>query len=304
MPYHVGCASACEPTRARGLVIVSVSHTLSGMSLRGVAQQTLSIIHDGGYVNGQGSRVELGADVAAAIAGTRLSTPSELARLLDAGAGAGARPSFEVTNELTQAAARRMTQDEGCEDVLLLNFASAKNPGGGFLTGAKAQEEDLARASALHPCLLAAPEYYEINRACDHLVYTDHMIASPRVPFFRVEARELLERPFLATVITAPAPNALALERAWPRELAGLDYEAVLRRRAGMVLALAEQLGSRQLVLGAWGCGVFRNDPVLVADAFGRWLEHPRFAGAFDRVVFAVWGRVAANLEAFERRFG
>lgn len=289
------------------LVSVGVFHTLSGMSMRDVAQRTLTILREGGYQSPSGTHVELADEIAAAIAGTRLYTPGQLARLLDAPASApagGQAIRYEVTSELTQEAARRMTLDEGCDDVLLLNFASAKNPGGGFLTGAKAQEEDLARASALHPCLLAAPAYYERNRACDHLVYTDHMIASPRVPFFRVEAKSLLERPFVATVITAPAPNALALERAWPDELAGLDYEAVLRRRAGMVLALAEALGSRQLVLGAWGCGVFRNDPELVADAFGRWLEHPRFAGAFDRVVFAIWGRVEANRSAFERRFG
>ena len=263
----------------------------------------MTIIREGGYLAADGSRIEIAAEVAAAVAGTRLFTPEQLARLLCVPGGAGVHPAFEVTDELSQEAARRMAIDEGHENVLLLNFASAKIAGGGFLAGAKAQEEDLARASALYSCLLPASEYYSRNRSCGHLVYTDHMIASPRVPFFRVEARTLLERPFLATVITAPAPNALACERVWPHELAGLDYEAVLRRRAGMVLALAQELGCRQLVLGAWGCGVFRNDPKLVADAFGRWLEHPRFAGAFDRVVFAIWGRIGANRAAFERRF-
>ncbi|MFV8753453.1 TIGR02452 family protein [Nannocystaceae bacterium ST9] len=274
------------------------------MSLRGVAQQTLEILEQGGYSASDGSFVELAADVEAAVAGTLLYTPRQLDALLRGREGGGARARIEVTGELTQEAARRLIHDEGCEDLVLLNFASAKNAGGGFINGAKAQEEDLARASALYPCLLEAREYYEANRNCDHLVYTDHMIWSPAVPFFRVHPRELLDRPFLASVITAPAPNALALEREWPAELSGLDYEHVLRQRAGKLLALAEERGHRTLLLGAWGCGVFRNDPELVADAFGRWLEGSRFAGSFDRVVFAVWDRKGTNTEAFVRRLG
>ncbi len=276
------------------------------MSLRGVAQQTLEILERGGYPASDGSFVDLAAAIAAAVDGTLLYTPRELDVLLAAGPSAreGVRaPIIEVTGELTQAAAQRLTLDEGCERIMLLNFASAKNAGGGFISGAKAQEEDLARASALYPCLLATRGYYEANRACGHLVYTDHMIWSPEVPFFRIDAHELLDRPFLASVITAPAPNAGALGREWPAELAGLDYADLLRKRAGLLLALAEDRGHRTVLLGAWGCGVFRNDPELVADAFGRWLESPRFAGSFDRVVFAVWDRGHTNTEAFARRF-
>lgn len=274
------------------------------MSLRGVAQQTLEIIERGGYAASDGTFVELAADIEAAIAGTLLYSPRQLESLLVGGEGAGAPPIIEVTGELTQEAARRLVLDEGCEDLVLLNFASAKNAGGGFINGAKAQEEDLARASALYPCMLEARGYYEANRSCGHLVYTDHMIWSPEVPFFRVHARELLDQPFLASVITAPAPNAGALGREWPDELSGVSYEDALRKRAGKLLALAEERGHRTLLLGAWGCGVFRNDPELVADAFGRWLEASRFAGSFDRVVFAVWDRKDVNTEAFRRRFG
>jgi uncharacterized protein (TIGR02452 family) len=273
------------------------------MSLRGVAQQTLEIIERGGYAASDGTFVDLAADIEAAIAGTLLYTPRQLDTLLTGREGAGARARIEVTDELTQEAGRRLVLDEGCDDLMLLNFASAKNAGGGFINGAKAQEEDLARASALYPCMLEARCYYDANRNCDHLVYTDHMIWSPAVPFFRVHPRELLDQPFLASVITAPAPNALALEREWPEELSGITYEEALRKRAGKLLALAEERGHRTLLLGAWGCGVFRNDPEQVADAFGRWLEGPRFAGSFDRVVFAVWDRSGFNTQAFERRF-
>ncbi|MBL8743365.1 MAG: TIGR02452 family protein, partial [Myxococcales bacterium] len=43
------------------------------------------------------------------------------------------------------------------------------------------------------------------------------------------------------------------------------------------------------LVLGAWGCGVFGNDPAMAADSFGTWLESSRFRASFARVVFAVY---------------
>ncbi len=276
------------------------------MSLKGVAMQTLEIIERGRYVAESGEVVEIGEAVRAAIEDTRLYTPTELRSLLKRGGSADAGPGpieIEVTGEKTQEAARRLVLDEGRDDVALLNFASARNPGGGFINGAKAQEEDLARASALYPCLLEAREYYDANREVGHLVYTDHMIWSPKVPFFRIEARDRLEKPFSASVITAPAPNGGALERPWPHELPG-NYEDALRKRAGMVLALAEAEQHRTLVLGAWGCGVFRNDPELVADAFGRHLESERFSSSFSKVVFAVWdGSRVGNRAAFERRF-
>lgn len=62
----------------------------------------------------------------------------------------------------------------------------------------------------------------------------------------------------------------------------------------------------RRLVLGAWGCGVFRNDPAQVAGAF-RTLLGPggRFAGAFERVAFGILDRTpgATVRAAFERAF-
>lgn len=276
------------------------------MSLKGIAKQTLEIIEQGGYEAPGGGWVELGSAATEAVTQTETFTPDQLRRLLaqraDEAAASEAQAAIEVTGESTQAAARRLVQDEGVERLVLLNFASAKNAGGGFINGAKAQEEDLARCSALYPCLRAAPMYYEANRTPGvDALYTDHMIYSPSVPFFRVHSRELIDRPFMASVITAPAPNA-GVHRT--RGRGGLrSLEPALRRRAGYVLALAEARGHRQLLLGAWGCGVFRNDPHMVADAFGEWLESERFAGSFDAVCFAILDRGGATRAAFEGRF-
>lgn len=271
------------------------------MSLVRVARETLAIVERGGYARADGTWIDLRAAIDEAVAGTRLYTPEQLDHLLD---GPRREPAFEhaileVTGETTQVAARRLVLEEGGDDLVLLNFASAKTPGGGFLDGAKAQEEDLARASALHACLVGQPDYYVANRACGHAVYTDHLIWSPRVPFFRVDAAGLLDQPFHASVITCPAPNARALKRDWDPT----QYEAVLHRRAGKLLAAARERGHRWLLLGSWGCGAFRNDPRVVADVFAEWLMGPCFTGEFERIVFAVWDGRGVNLPAFQRRF-
>jgi uncharacterized protein (TIGR02452 family) len=266
------------------------------MSLREIAVETRRIVEEGAYRAPSGVLVSIRDQVAAAVAGTRLVRPDDA---LPAPARTASRTLIEVTGEKTGDAARRLAALGS--DIALLNFASAKNPGGGFVTGAKAQEEDLARCSALYACLVKKREYYDANRAWPDLLYSDHVIYSPRVPFFRDDALELLEVPFLASVITAPAPNAGEELRRDPG--AGARIEAALRRRAHRVLAIATNQGHSVLVLGAWGCGVFRNDPRLVADAFAEALA--AHAGAFGRVVFAVWERSGngPNLRAFRERF-
>lgn len=277
------------------------------MSLKGIAKQTLAILEAGEYQAPSGVRVVIRAEIDEAVAGTELFEPSQH---LEAAAGAGADsprlPRLEVTDETTQIAAHRLTIDEGVGHLVLLNFASARNAGGGFINGARAQEEDVTRCSALYSCLTKASvrPYYDRNRDESSLLYTDHVIYSPAVPFFRTRSRNLIERPFRASVITAPAPNAGQVLRrdrtARPR------IEKALRRRAGRILAVARARGHRILLLGAWGCGVFRNDPHMVADAFGRWFESERFAGAFERVVFAIRDKTkdASVRRAFMVRFG
>jgi uncharacterized protein (TIGR02452 family) len=245
--------------------------------------------------------VELRGAVEAAVRGTVLYRPEALDHML-----AAARPRLpappprvEVTGETTAEAGRRLAQTEGVARVVALNFASAKNPGGGFLGGAKAQEEDLARCSALYPCLCAQPDYYRANRAHGSVLYTDHVIYSPEVPFFRDERLDLLEEPFLLSMITAPAPNAAAA--AQQGLSIGAEITATLERRARKVLAVAAAHEHRCLVLGAWGCGVFANDAAEVARTFAEALADERLRGAFERVVFAVYDRGGEKRAAFVR---
>lgn len=269
------------------------------MSLAGVAKETLEIVERGEYTCPSGQLVSIRASVDAALRGTVLYRPEDLATLA-APPGGGPPPRIEVWADTTAGAARRLAEAGA---VAALDFASAKNPGGGFTGGAKAQEEDVCRGSALYPCLLTQRAYYDENRACGTMLYTDHIIYSPAVPFFRDDRNDLLEQPYACSVITAPAPNAGEELRRRPD--ARRDITRTLERRTAMVLEVAALHGERNLILGAWGCGVFRNDPDEVARIFAETLAQPRFAGAFDRIVHAVWsrGEDSPNQLAFRRHF-
>ncbi|MEV4351319.1 TIGR02452 family protein [Actinoplanes sp. NPDC049596] len=250
--------------------------------LRAIAQETVSIVERGSYPG-----VSIADQVARAKAGTRLYGPTDA--LPAAKASTVAAPRIEVTGESSLQATRRLGGDVAC-----LVFASARNPGGGFLNGAQAQEESLARGSALYACLREAPEFYAHHRAHTELTYTDRIIYSPAVPVFRDDKGQLLGEPYAVSFLTAAAPNAGAIARNQPALLPGIP--AVLERRAARVLAVAAAHGHRRLVLGAWGCGVFANDPAVVASAFKVALQDGPW---FDEVVFAVLGDRTAFTAAF-----
>ncbi|MFB7464825.1 TIGR02452 family protein [Streptomyces sp. NPDC056224] len=272
--------------------------------LREIARENAEILAAGGYRTRSGRQVALAAALAEAKAGTRIYGPNRVipGEMIARGDGG---TTVEVTGESSTVAARRLVAagprpDPEGAGVAVLNFASARNPGGGYVRGAKAQEEALCRASALYETLLEAPEYYEVHRAERSTFYTDRVIHSPGVPVFRDDRGALLENPFRVGFLTSPAPNAGTIRRQEPERAA--EIPEALVRRAGLVLEVAALHGYRGLVLGAWGCGVFRNDPAEVAEAF-RGLLAGRFAGVFDRVVFGILDRDPRTREAFERAF-
>ncbi|WP_127501099.1 TIGR02452 family protein [Actinoplanes solisilvae] len=241
--------------------------------LRAIARETVEIASRGGY-----GAVDIADDVSRAVRGTRLYRPDEA---VAAPPVAPVAAALEVTGESTLAAARRLGGDVAC-----LVFASARNPGGGFLNGAQAQEESVARSSALYPCLRAAGEFYAYHRAHESLAYSDRVIYSPSVPVIRDDKGALLDSPYPVSFLTAAAPNRSAIARNQPSSLP--EVPGVLARRASRILAIAAAHGHRRLVLGAWGCGVFGNDPIVVADAFAAALRANPW---FDQVVFAILDR-------------
>ncbi len=101
-----------------------------------------------------------------------------------------------------------------------------------------------------------------------------------------------------------PAANAGAM-RPGSAELGRV--EQVMEHRIRCVFALAASNACRGLILGAWGCGVFRNDPDMIARLFAAALSgKSSWRSCFERIVFAVFDPMpdAPNRSAFEKHFG
>ncbi|MEU3074963.1 TIGR02452 family protein [Streptomyces laurentii] len=268
--------------------------------LRNLARETEEIVAAGRYTAPDGRTVDLAGPLAEALAGTRLYGPEPVAVT----PGTDRTTVLQVTGESSLAAARRLTEADPAAPVAVLNFASARNPGGGYLNGAQAQEEALCRCSALYTTLLRAPAYYDHHRAERDAFYTDRVILSPGVPVFRDDRGTLLAEPFTVGFLTSPAPNAGVIRRRTPEQAGRVP--AALAGRAARVLETAAAHGYRRLVLGAWGCGVFGNDPADVAHAFrGLLTGSGRFARHFDEIVFGILDRTRerTTFEAFRQAF-
>lgn len=217
-----------------------------------------------------------------------LITPADGGKILEKYSQRAAcrQPATRAENISTVEAIRILSQ-EGKTDIGVLNFASAKNPGGGFLNGAIAQEESLAVSGTLYPTLTAHEEYYTENRKHKSMMYLDYGIYSPEVLFFRDESFRLTQTPVKASVLTLPAVNMgqVLLKGEDPEEA-----KRVMRRRMKLALGIFAEQRAKHLVLGAYGCGVFRNDPGQVA-AWWRELLEEGMGQYFDSIFHAVLDR-------------
>ena len=257
-----------------------------------LAAETDNIVIARGY--DAATWVDLGETLERAQHGTHLHAPGD--ELLNSATAPTDRAGrIEVTAESTLEATARLSR-EGADVIACLNFASAKHPGGGYRGGSQAQEESLARSSGLVSCLEAVSGFYDVHQRQHDPVYSDRVVCSPAVPVFRTDDGNLLDRPYPVTFLTCAAPNAGALRDRGRHE----DLQRVLVSRARRVLSAAVLHGHSRIVLGAWGCGVFRNDPAVVAAAFAELLR-VEFGRAFDLVTFAVFDQMpgAPVLDAF-----
>ena len=204
------------------------------------------------------------------------------------------------------------SSEEPRRRVGVLNFASAKNPGGGFLSGAQAQEESIARSSTLYPSLTSSTGrkfYGPHNKDPKGGYYSHAMIFSPDVTVFRRDSGELIG-PMEIDVVTSAAVNAGVARRTLHGQVAGEAEEVkigkAMKERMGRILFLFEKHGIKDVVLGSFGTGVFQNKVSLVAAVWAELLTAPgsRFANSFDRVKFAILGRstFVEFKDAFEER--
>lgn len=215
---------------------------------------------------------------------------------------------IEVAFETSIHACQRVKASIGDEELMCLNFASAKKPGGGFLNGAIAQEESLARSSALFMSLNsrhATPMYSHNKHYSEKYggLYSHTMIYSPDVPVFKNDKGDCVP-PYTISFITSPAVNISMKEisvvsgnsgkseknrrtKTIPRSFTDDEVNKTRNDRAEYILLIAAIHNVKHLILGAWGCGVFQNPPDEVAECFSRLLLG-KFSGVFKSVTFAI----------------
>ena len=219
--------------------------------------------------------------------------------------------SSKRTLEAASAYARTMR-------TCVLNFASASNPGGGVVNGSSAQEEALCRCSTLYFNLNTNAMwngFYSPHRAMRDPIHNDDAIWTPRVVVFKSDTEFPAPLPesewYEVDVISCAAPNL----REHPSNsmnsgdgdrcirLAPDELRTIHERRLGRILDIAAANGEETIVLGAFGCGAFRNDPVSVAAAAASVV--PRYLTRFKVIEFAVYCRPGdtRNLDAFRRAF-
>ena len=257
---------------------------------RRLGQEAVRFIEQGWYPAPDGRRVSWADAVEKARSGT-VSLPPE-ARLPSPPATADEVTAMEIANETSLGAARRLVAS-GLRP-LVLNMANGVRPGGGFLHGARAQEEALCRSSALYATLVDDPMYAAHARR-PLPDSTDWAILSPDVPVFRDDDGAPLGEPWRASFVTCAAPYAPRVGQPASGDLLEARIERLLR--------IARGYGYTALVLGAWGCGAFANDPDRTARDVRRHLED--HADAFEHVVFAItdWSSERRFLGPFAAAF-
>lgn len=163
------------------------------------------------------------------------------------------------------------------DGIAVLNFASYKNPGGRFIDGSSAQEESLCHRSNLYNILIATSrliDYYKWNS--EHLnraLYKNRALYIPNVIF---------DERYKADVITCAAPNFTAAAKY--QKVSRKENNEVLKDRITFLMSIIASQDVNTVILGAWGCGVFGQDPKTVAEMFK---EELKIHGV-KNVVFAI----------------
>lgn len=266
-----------------------------------IGQETLDIIKVGVYKVGNTS-VHISDQVEASISKAQVFTEKDLSNLNHCNKLQKNPQILEVTHEHAISACRRIRGEDPDGKIGCLNFASAKNVCGGMLKGSLAQEESLGYCTTLYPTLERfQSEYYDENRKDPKRgLYNDTLIVSPDVLVIRDDVSyELIEDPFPVTFISSPAVNkghALTF-----KEVSETLVQTTMERRIFNVLKVALQYNIEYLVLGAWGCGVFKNEPKEIANMFRKCIskKDTPFCNQFTKLVFAI-GSDKVKYEVFQ----
>jgi uncharacterized protein (TIGR02452 family) len=152
----------------------------------------------------------------------------------------------------------------------VLNMASPKRPGGGVANGARAQEECLFRCSNL--CDVITTEHYPLDKT--ECLYT------PRSIFFKDSNYDIMDS-IESDVMTIAAFNL-------SNEIVTDSYIEDTKNKIRLMCSIPSKSNVKNLILGAWGCGVFNNDPITISTLFKQVLIDEGYATLYNKVIFAI----------------
>ncbi|MCD8204529.1 MAG: TIGR02452 family protein [Coprobacillus sp.] len=264
--------------------------------------ETLSICSDGKYTK-EGKTISLG------ISKKEMETavvflPEDLKLLSPLKSENSPNCVYSCENKDCLVLAKEELDKNPGSDVLVLNLAGYKRPGGGSRDGGTGQEEDLTRRSSLLVSLDSdrARKYYDYNNRLGSDLGSDGIILSPKVVVFRDNKEELLDEPYNIAILSCAAP----MVRLGYSGLSEPEYEDMLLGRIKGILKVASIYGYKHLVLGAFGCGVYGNDAKVVSKLFKIALSD-KSLNTFESVSFAVLCKdedTDYNFTEFNANFG
>lgn len=210
--------------------------------------------------------------------------------------------------------------DQGYNPAIL-NLADAYAACGFYNKGSNAQEESLCRATTLSQTLY---QYYNKRWAAkagvplrEHPAYPMDVrfgcIYSPGVTVFRdgqASGYALREEPFRTSIISLAALNFREEDQPnnceYKASDGGFTEEGlgVMRDKISTIYRVALSNGHDSVVLGAFGCGVFRLPADVVSGLFREILEDPEFRGKFRFICFAILERGKRSGHGLYGKFG
>ena len=208
-----------------------------------------------------------------------------------------------VVSDSTFAAARKNIR---YGKTAVLNFANPQYPGGGASKGAVAQEECLCRCSNLYLCLSAPnifEDYYFYHKKYTNHLFSDRLIYTKDVVVFKDESEvpALLPRDewFFVDVITCAAPYIAKID------IDNASLKSLFKSRIKNIFEAAIDNKVEVIILGAFGCGAFKNPPEVVAEAFHEVIDENGYADNFKKIVFAIKCNPnnTKNLDVFQEEF-
>lgn len=247
-----------------------------------VAKENKDIVKKGYYVNNKREKIYIKDELAYTLDNTELiikhpkSNPKDNIN------------DFKITDNIIETGTIdciiKLRQEGVTGNIVALNFASATNPGGGYLRGVKTQEESLCRGSLLYPSITSKMDYYDIHNDDYTPLYSDMMIYSENVPVIRNDECSFLDRPVLASFITSPAVNRKVAKSKY--FIKDKKINEVMDVRIEKIINLALSKNPSVIILGNFGCGAFGNDLNTVYSLFEKHIN--KLVPKDVRVVFAV----------------